>query len=243
MAKRAGRKVNKAGRSEGEARFVQIPYWVLETAAARSLSGTAFKVLIYVVKRFNGVNNGAIGFGSRSGCFVRKPGTGDLEDVPIGIGKSALAAALVELEAAGFLRCTKASTFDQKRTTKEWRVTWLAAHGKPATKDFATVPARVKKQKPVRQAGLCSELQSGQPDNVVVKLPQKGPYSPPGRTMSEFHSPPGRTHLVTIPRANGETKRPAPPRRSGPARTHHCPTTTTINLFHTRTGRSGFGAR
>lgn len=203
MAKHVGRKVNKSGRSEGVARFVQLPYWILETPAARSLSGTAFKVLVYVAKRFNGVNNGTIGFGSRSGCFVKKPGTGELEDMSIGIGKSAMAAALAELVAAGFLRCMKASSFDQKRTTNEWRVTWLPAGSHPATKEFATMPPRVKKQKPVRQAGLCGELQSAQPDNVVVRLPLKTPYSPSGRTINKSHSPPGRTHLVTIPSGNG----------------------------------------
>jgi DNA-binding MarR family transcriptional regulator len=102
MAKRRGH--DAKGRTTGEPRFVQIPYWVLETAAARTLSGTAFKVLVYLLKRFNGVNNGKIGFGCYSGCFIREPGQRDLIDASIGFKHRTVSDALYELEHAGFIQ-------------------------------------------------------------------------------------------------------------------------------------------
>ena len=85
---------NAKGRTEGAPRFLQIPYWVLESPAAIALSPSAFKVLVYLLKRHNGVNNGKIGFGARSGCFVNEPGGRGLRDTPIGLGTSATGDAL-----------------------------------------------------------------------------------------------------------------------------------------------------
>jgi hypothetical protein len=165
MAKR--RRANKTGRSESEPRFVQIPFWVLESEAARTISPTATKVLLFIVKRHNGTNNGTIGFGARSGCFLRPPGAKELEDAPIGLAPRTVSDALFELERAGFIRCTRQSTFDQKRTTREWRLTWLPCGSEPPTKEFATAKGDFKrkkltrKQKPERLRALSPQLQSG----------------------------------------------------------------------------------
>jgi hypothetical protein len=137
MGKRLGRKVGKDGRSEGEPRFIQLPYWIMETPAFLALSSGATRALLFMLKRFNGVNNGKIAFGVRSGCFTRRPGTPQLEDCPI-LSKSEMGRALRELQAAGFIRCTQEATFDQKRHTREWRLTWLPSNGQPPTKEFAS---------------------------------------------------------------------------------------------------------
>jgi hypothetical protein len=158
------RKTDQRGRSAGEPRFIQIPYWVLETSAALALSGTAFKVLVYLLKRFNGVNNGRIAFGARSGCFVRDK-SGKLVDASIGLKPRTIADALYELEKAGFIRCTHDWTFHQKRHTREWRFTWLAVGTDPPTKEFATAvgdfkrPRTARKQKPVHVGAESSEIQ------------------------------------------------------------------------------------
>jgi hypothetical protein len=200
MAK--GRRHNPKGRSEGQERFVQFPYWVLETRAALDLSGTAFKVLVYVLKRFNGANNGTIGFGARSGCFVRATGTGLLEDRPIGLKPRTISDTLNELVASGFIACTKESTFDQKRRTREWRLTWLAVGSTAATKEFTTlapVTKRSKKQKPERQAALCTEIQSGSALYGPPTEAQNILYRAAARSMAESDRAAARPHLGTIP--------------------------------------------
>jgi hypothetical protein len=198
------RRHDKKGRSEGQTRFVQFPYWLLESQAALDLSGTAFKVLVYVLKRFNGTNNGQIGFGARSGCFVRDPKTGRLQDVPIGIRPRTMSDALAEIEHRGFLVCTKVSTFDQKRRTKEWRLTWLPADNHPATKEFVTaspIQKAKRKQKPGRHTALSTKLQSGTPLYGPMTQAQDTLYRAAHRPMADADRAAHRPHLVTIPGA------------------------------------------
>ena len=135
MATRSGRKVSRNGRSEGRPRFIQIEYWIMETPAFLALSSRATRALFFMLKRFNGTNNGKIAFGVRSGCFVRLPGLPQLDDRPV-LSKSEMCRALAELQAAGFIRCTQEATFDQKRLTREWRFTWLPCNGQAPTKEF-----------------------------------------------------------------------------------------------------------
>ena len=136
MGKRSGRRVGKDGRSDGEPRFIQVQYWILETPAFLALSPRATRALLFMLKRFNGTNNGKIAFGVRSGCFMRPQGSSQLDDRPV-LSKSEMGRALRELQAAGFIRCTQEATFDQKRLTREWRLTWLPCNGQPPTKEFA----------------------------------------------------------------------------------------------------------
>lgn len=164
MTKR--RRANATGRSVGEDGHVRLYWWILETDAARSLSPPAFKVLVYLAKREKGDNNGRIAFGARSGCFVRRKGTSEFDDLPIGLAPRTISDALYELEKAGFIRCTRESTFDQKRMTREWRLTWVKCGSEPPTKDFigTTGPFRrpkfPKKQKPERVRALSGQIQS-----------------------------------------------------------------------------------
>jgi len=137
MAKKQGRRQDASGRSQGEARYVQIHYWMMETPAFLALSGWATKALLMVLKRYDGFNNGKISFGTRSGCFVRKPGARQLADANFGISKSSITRALAELEAYGWIVCTQEAAFDQKRLVRNWRLTWLPCDGKLPTKEFA----------------------------------------------------------------------------------------------------------
>jgi hypothetical protein len=143
----------RARRAGSPSRFIQIPYWVLETESARNLTGTATKVLVYLLKRFDGTNNGKICFGVRSGCFCRTSGSRYLTDFPIGLSKSRIAVALKELELSGFIRCTKPASFDQKRLVREWRLTWLPCNEQPATADFCapTQPKRNSEASPAER--------------------------------------------------------------------------------------------
>src|SRR6185312_11483343 len=155
MAKSSkGRGQDKTGRSEVVPRFVQLEHWLLDHPAALDLSGDAFKVMVYMARRFNGYNNGKVGFGVRSGCVIKINGTASITKPifpivrrkPGGRGQpphSRMKRALDELEAAGFIVCTQPATFNQKRLSREWRLAWLPT-GTPerpvgATKEFAKI--------------------------------------------------------------------------------------------------------
>lgn len=143
MAKSPGRRIDKRGRSEGVSPFVQFPWWMMETPAFHLLSADSKVTLLYLAKRFYGHNNGQIGFGVRSGGFVRwRPGQPDTElrDVPL-FSKTRQHRALCEVQAFGFAMVAKESSFGQKRLAREWRLTWLPCDGKPPTKDFMRLTA------------------------------------------------------------------------------------------------------
>ena len=137
MAKGAGRGVDKRGRSNKGPPFVQLPWWVMETPAFHYMTPEGKTALFYMAKRYYGWNNGQIGFGTRSGGFVRAPGAPDtqVKDIPV-MSNSRMHRALREVEALGFACVTKESSFGQKKRTREWRLTWLSCAGSPATKDF-----------------------------------------------------------------------------------------------------------
>lgn len=135
------RRVDKRGRSKDAPPFTQFPHWVMETPAFHCLTPEARTALLYMAKRFYGWNNGQIGFGVRSGGFVRNPGQPDSEvvDVPV-MSKTTMHRALVEVEALGFAVVTKESSFGQKKLAREWRLTWLpTADRTMATKDFMSL--------------------------------------------------------------------------------------------------------
>ena len=144
MAKH-GRRANETGRSEGEPRFLQTPYWVMETPAWLSISANCKVTLLAVAKRFNGRNNGKIAFGVRSGIFVPIGGR-ELAERPFGLSRFQIGRALAEAEAAGFLVCTQDATFGQKRLMREWRLTWLSCGDKPPTKEFVALLRPVSSQ-------------------------------------------------------------------------------------------------
>jgi hypothetical protein len=181
------RKHNAKGRTVGAGadRFVQIPYWVLESDAFLAVSSSAIKLLLFIMKRHNGVNNGKIAFGARSGCLRKRNGTREYENVSIGIGRSATADALAELEAAGFIRCTKESTFrrntsyaEGQRSVREWRITWLADDDGAATKDFVYATGQFRKSKirsSVRPAGQPTPNPSTKSDGPTVKEGKETP--------------------------------------------------------------------
>lgn len=139
MGKR-GRRADRTGRSEGEGRFLSLPYWVMETPAWLALSPNCKVALLAVAKRFNGHNNGRIAFGVRSGIYVTEGGK--LVEKPFGMSRFQVGRALAEAERAGFIACTQDGSFDQKRLVREWRLTWLSCNGQLATKDFVRAQPR-----------------------------------------------------------------------------------------------------
>jgi GTP-sensing pleiotropic transcriptional regulator CodY len=85
-----------------EPRHVRFYQHMAQTMAWRHLSGTAVKVWLEIGLIENGSNNGKLALSCRA--IAER----------VGIGKTAAANALLELENAGFLKCMKASSFSQK---------------------------------------------------------------------------------------------------------------------------------
>lgn len=133
----ASRKADRRGRSEGEQAFIQLPWWLMESPAFHALSPEGKTALLYLLKRFNGQNNGRIVFGVRTGARVRNPGQPDAAaiDKPI-MSKTKLTAALKEIEALGLATVAKQSSFGQKKLAREWCLNWLRCDGKAPTRDF-----------------------------------------------------------------------------------------------------------
>ena len=131
-----GRGVDAKGRSKSDGRYIRLDYWMIEAPAFQELSINAEHVLLNILKRFNGANNGQIGFGCRSGRFTRRGP--EWIELPSKLSVSSQARALKELEEQGFIACTQGSSFGQKRLTKNWRLTWLRddRNGALATKEF-----------------------------------------------------------------------------------------------------------
>jgi|GEM_PF-6089438 len=141
MAKGKGRGQDKSGRSEASSQFVQLPFWLIEAPAFHYLSPEGRTALLYLAKRFYGRNNGKIGFGVRSGGFVRNAGSPELIDKPV-MSQTKMQAALYEVQAFRLARITTPSSFGQKKRTREWELTWLPCDGKPSARDFMSLTER-----------------------------------------------------------------------------------------------------
>jgi len=197
-------KTLRNGRQKGSARFIMLHWYETDSPAWASLSGDAVKVLVALRRRFNGTNNGSIGYGVR-------------EAEAIGLSKNKAALALLELTRTGFIRVGKASGFDQKRLAREWVLTSEPYAGQPATMDFM-------RWSPQSDGGAKSKTQSRRRDTQshgrdygAADERKLAPTVPPAglsEPISAAHSPAGGTH-IDLPR-RGKTAVPEPGRSAKP---------------------------
>lgn len=124
-----GRKPNATGRSKGAPPFVMLPQWAFDCPAFRSLRPGPRALLWEFIRRFNGTNNGRIGFGQR--------------DMAVAINikdRETVATYVRELEEKGFVRATRRSGFNLKspndRRATEWALTFHSVGDETATKEF-----------------------------------------------------------------------------------------------------------
>jgi hypothetical protein len=127
--RKPGRSADHKGRSKGRDPFVLLTKFMLASPAWQSLIAVERALLIEVMQRWSGFNNGSIGLG------VLEAGRA-LHVKPQTIGF-----AFRELVKRGFLEKMRDSTFDQKKLTREWRVTCLVmgpsnAPTAPPTHDY-----------------------------------------------------------------------------------------------------------
>jgi hypothetical protein len=109
----------------GEGRL-HIEHWLLESTAYKGLSNQAKCILIELIRRCDGGNNGSICFGGPSGAYA-------------GFSADVTERALTELKHVGFIVET-APAVPYLGHPRKWRLTMFAADGKPATKDFMHDP-------------------------------------------------------------------------------------------------------
>lgn len=192
-------------------RFTNLPNGLLDSVAVRSLSPTAFKVLVYLAKRCWGAKaNGTIVFGLRSGCLIKNMVSHRYEENEIGIKKSAIGNALDELERRGLIACTHSSSFKlDKKVAREWRLTWIKTEADPPTNEylrFEPPPPKPSRRQPWTRARNLSKNQKPCPPQWTETAPIVHPDGQPTREngaepqkqstqmdCSESLSPSGRT--------------------------------------------------
>jgi hypothetical protein len=159
-------------KSRPGSRYVGLPHYLLDCPAFKSLPGDAVKLLIYIWKRHNGVNNGEISYGVR-------------EAAEIGITKSSAGRMVKILIERGFLAVVRDSAFNVKtRHARTWRLTAEPYRGQQGTKEFMrwkpSQPSRNSKHSPT--SGTDSPTSGTRVIKLPVSVPPaglKGPESPP----------------------------------------------------------------
>jgi len=105
---------NRTGRSKkNQGRFVALPHRVIDSPGYRATSPIARAVLIEVQRLYDGKNNGSLALSVR------------LIAQRTNVSKDTASRAINELVNCGLLRLVKASSFSQKKTAAEYRLTHL----------------------------------------------------------------------------------------------------------------------
>ncbi len=113
-------------RRNGGARFVQLHHWILSSTAYTRASLAARCLLIEVMRRYNGQNNGEISMSVREAADR------------LHTGKNRASQAFIELQRLGFIKIKKRGSFNRKvRHATTWILTMHEYGNRPATKDFA----------------------------------------------------------------------------------------------------------
>lgn len=102
--------MGRSSKGKSGEQYLPLPYAVLKSAAWRSLSGAAVKVLMELHTRFNGSNNGKVRLSMNEATQA------------LGLGKATVQRAFVELEQKGFVALTAPGNWYHRRA-HEWRLT------------------------------------------------------------------------------------------------------------------------
>jgi hypothetical protein len=156
-------------------RYVMLFHWMLDSAAWKDLDAVARAIYVEVQKRYNGSNNGRIGYSARQAALDLK------------VSKDTAARGLRSLEAHGFIVIEKRGAFHCKiRHASEYRLTIYDSDiatdyaDKLATKDCMSWRPEIQNSVPV----------------VIPSVPVVVPIGPRSRTVSSknnLHGPRSRT--------------------------------------------------
>jgi hypothetical protein len=173
-------KVRKTRYTDYE-RWVGLPHYMLKAPAWRSMTPNAKALLIDVWQRYNGTNNGEIGYSVR-------------EAADIGLHKNTAKAAFDHLIERGFLEVTRQAAFTTKtRESRTFRITALPVGEAAATKDFMRwVPAASAPKN--RTQSLHRDRQSPNRDSerqsatiLPLIVPPQGPSTPKSTISQSLH--------------------------------------------------------
>jgi hypothetical protein len=184
-------RADKTGRSITGPRFAQLPHYMIDCPAWRSLSFAAVAGYIQLARLYNGANNGLLGMA------VRTLANG------LGCGKSTASRALEELEGKGFIGVQKVGLYG-RRDASEY---YLTLYRNDVTSEIPskafmrwTPPPTVPKTRvSVPQAGRAQQnyrLQSHRRDCEGQKQPS--------------HSPTGGTYIHSTMGGGSAASRSAP---------------------------------
>ena len=104
------RRLKGQGKHHGPS-FIQLFHYVKRSVEYHSLSGTGRSLLIELIDRYTGVNNGMIVLGVREAAYE------------LGCHQSTVSRAAQELDDAGLARPTKLGAWRGRHAT-EWRLMW-----------------------------------------------------------------------------------------------------------------------
>jgi hypothetical protein len=149
-------------------RKLHIEHWLLDSAAFKGLSSQAKCILIELMRRYNGGNNGSISFGGPDGAHA-------------GFSDDVTGRALTDLQRARFIVQTEPAV-PYLRHPRKWRLTMYAADRKPATKDFMSDQKPMTPEKSFH--GFTGAGDSRQ--NVSVMRPLLSSNSPTPPTMASL---------------------------------------------------------
>lgn len=130
MSKQFKKKIKSlSASSQDPKRFVQLNYHLIKSNAFKEVSGGAFKLYIKVRERFNGVNNGEIGFSVRDASNK------------LGIAPMTAHKYFKELEEKGFLKTRVKGSYNFKsRHATTWIITAERYNHKAPSNDFMSWP-------------------------------------------------------------------------------------------------------
>ncbi len=105
-------KANRKGRSSNVGPFVQLPHFLLESPAWRSLTAQEQAAYVAIAQVYNGSNNGRLAVSVRQVAERAN------------VNKDTAGRCLATLQAKGFVECASPGGFSRKvRHAAEWRLT------------------------------------------------------------------------------------------------------------------------
>jgi DNA-binding XRE family transcriptional regulator len=130
------KRLNGFGYSSGN-RFVKLDFWMLKSSAWKQLCPVARALLIELMQRYNGQNNGAISFSHREAAAALR------------VGKNRPFTLFRELEKIGFIKARQRGSFTWKaRHATTWTLTMFDCNGIAATKEFMRVGEEIQNPLP-----------------------------------------------------------------------------------------------
>ncbi len=189
---------NAKGRNKYEA-HIRIHRGITNSAAWKSLSCNATRLLIQIWSRHNGVNNGKISYSKREA----------LRDLRIGSKK--VREAFEELQQKGFLICRSKGRFDYKVTAgegraSEWEITDERCDNQPAKKSYKKW---TEKQKPGTKAVPAGDQRSTRSRRKSFSKDQSGDHGSTRYAHSAPQSGDYGSTTYNIPQGTPPLFRPA----------------------------------